>query len=103
MDQRGVGNADRRTPDILEMLPYVDLEESASHHLETASGGPTSKNIVVNVENASLCSLEESVSHHSVPWRRVRRIIIIVGIENASIGDDLTFEIWMSGGCSPVA
>ena len=29
--QRGVGNANRRRPDFLEMLPYVDLEESASH------------------------------------------------------------------------
>ena len=32
MDRGGVGNADRRTPEFLEMLPYVDLEESASHH-----------------------------------------------------------------------
>ena len=32
VDQMGFWSADRRTPDFLKMLFYVDLDESASHH-----------------------------------------------------------------------
>ena len=32
VDQRGLRSADRRNPNFLKMLPYVDLEENASHH-----------------------------------------------------------------------
>ena len=38
--QRGVGKPDRRNHNFLEMHPYVDLEENASHHLISRSRFP---------------------------------------------------------------